>query len=174
MMQKGENTPYFTFTLTALLICAAAGFFGYAVYKIQLTSGRIDVITEPVLVKGHSSCNITSNDGQGHSPGRCRLLVTTEQQEDVRNFLATGADGLNVLKSALDASNQQSLIVGKAHLLPFSVELEGPFPKVVDYLNGLDNSKWLFLTESVKITPATSASGTDVTKASIGGRLYWQ
>ena len=78
-------------------------------------------------------------------------------------------------KLSLETVNQKDLSPWEKEV-PVKIEVQGPFPAVLGYLNAIERSPYLLITSGINITPPKSGSNVkdgDVS-ASVGAITYWQ
>lgn len=170
-----EKPPFYVVALTGSMILASAALLGYAVIKLQATASRIEILRDTRSRAAHLPEEVREPAVPARErPGiDGRLFVTDDRQQEIQRLLS-GSGDVRVLASELDRSAATYLETAQAFLVPFTVEVEGPFPAVAAYLSSLDRALWLIVTEDVRINASEDEGGGPVTHAGIRGYVYWR
>lgn len=175
MMPNWEKPPFYVVALTAAMIGASAGFLAYAVFSVRDAASGIELLRTAHLnsLLVHARIGRPRSD-EGQPVIRGGMFVTPENVEDVRRSLAGMEEGVRVRSADFDVRHARAIEAADASLVPFTIELAGPFPAVTAYLNAFDRSPWLLEAEEVRIIQGYDAEGRSVTRATIEGSAYWR
>ncbi len=175
-MKRGwEKPPFIVVALTAAVIGASAGFLAYAILRVRDAAGGIQALREAhlnsLLIEARLSKPRSDDARLGLHGG---VFVTRENLSEVRRFLDGLQPGAAVRSVEFDLDAAQEIEAAGMSLVPFTIDVAGPFPAVAAYLSGLDRAPWLLVTDEVRIVPETDDRGRTSTKAAIEGYAYWK